>query len=80
MIVRYVDRVFSWMRLNYMVWRVAKLVSLPLASLTVTRAARRHACTSDLNVTVTAVSVDRVQVDVVCESVEHDGLQASRCD
>ena len=34
----------------------------------VTRAARRQACTSGLSVTVAAVSVDRVLVDVVCGS------------
>ena len=30
--------------------------------------------------TVAAVSVDRVQADVVCESVGHNALQASGCD
>ena len=76
MIARYVDRVISRMSLKS-VRRDSRqqLVSLPNSSLTVTRAARRQACTSGLSVTVAAVSVDRVLGGVLGGSQYVTGLR-----
>ena len=50
-------------------------VTLPEASLAVTRAARRQTCTSGLSETVAAVKANRVLVGVVCGSQRFTGFR-----